>query len=69
MQAALFSTVLIQDLMPGLLQHLRYTARLLLKSPGFTITAILILGFGIGVNTAIFSLIDTLLLKPLPFPR
>ncbi len=51
------------------LGSLRYTIRLLLKSPGFTITAVLILGFGIGVNTAIFSLIDNVLLKPLPFPN
>jgi putative ABC transport system permease protein len=55
--------------MDRLLPSLRYTFRLLLKSPGFTITAVLILGFGIGVNTAIFSLIDNVLLKPLPFPN
>jgi putative ABC transport system permease protein len=55
--------------MGRLLPSLRYTLRLLLKSPGFTITAVLILGFGIGVNTAIFSLIDNVLLKPLPFPN
>jgi predicted permease len=48
---------------------LRYTFRLLFKSPGFTITAVLILGFGIGANTAIFSLIDAVILKPLSFPE
>ena len=53
--------------MRGLISHLRYTIRLLLKSPGFTITAVLILGFGIGMNTAVFSLIDAVVLKPLPF--
>ena len=51
------------------MHHFRYTLRLLAKSPGFTITAILILGFGIGANTAIFSLIDAVILKPLPFPE
>jgi putative ABC transport system permease protein len=54
--------------MHALVQHLRYTLPLLRKSPGFTITAVLILGFGIGINTAIFSLIDAAMLKPLPFP-
>ncbi|HEX6562729.1 MAG TPA: ABC transporter permease, partial [Chthoniobacterales bacterium] len=39
------------------------------KAPGFTIAAVLILGFGIGANTAIFSLIDAVILKPLPFPE
>jgi putative ABC transport system permease protein len=53
--------------MRGLLGSLRYTTRFLLKSPGFTVTAVLILGFGIGVNTAIFGLINAVILKPLPF--
>jgi hypothetical protein len=55
--------------MPGLLHSLGYTIRLLLKSPGFTVTAILIIGFGIGVNAAIFSIIDSVRLHPLPFPQ
>jgi len=54
--------------MHGLLSHFRRTVRRLLKSPWFTIIAVLVLGFGIGVNTAVFSLIDTVLLKPLPYP-
>ena len=53
--------------MRGLLAFVRYTVRRFLKSPGFAITAILILGFGIGANTAIFSLINGVLLKPLPY--
>jgi putative ABC transport system permease protein len=52
-----------------LFSHLRYTIRVLLKSPGFAITSILILGLGIGANTAIFSLINGVLLKPLPYPK
>src|SRR5260221_12718256 len=54
--------------MHGLLASLRYSVRLLLKSPGFTITAILVLGFGIGANTAMFSLIQTVVGNALPFP-
>lgn len=48
---------------------LRRTIRLLLKSPGFTITAVLILGFGIGANTAVFSLIEAVILNAVPYPR
>src|ERR1700693_1082485 len=54
--------------MRGLIQSLCYTLRVLLKPRGFTITAILILGIGIGANTVIFSLINGALLKPLPYP-
>ena len=55
--------------MRSLISHLRLTIRLLLRSPGFTITATVILGLGIGANTAIFSLINGVLLKPLPNPQ
>ena len=54
--------------MRGLLQALRHTLRMLIKTPGFTVTAIFILGIGIGANTVIFSLINGALLKPLPYP-
>jgi putative ABC transport system permease protein len=55
--------------MRDLLTSVRYTIRLLLKSPTFAIIAVLILGVGIGANTAIFSLLDAVVLNPLPFPH
>jgi hypothetical protein len=61
--------VLVRDLVHGLSAELRYTGRSLAKSTTFTMTCVVTLGIAIAAATMIFSAMDAILLRPLPFPE
>ena len=58
----------VAEWLDGLIRNLRFALRTMRRSPGFAATVIVTLGVGIGANSAVFSVLDTVLLKPLPVP-
>src|SRR6185503_7195274 len=63
------SKIVRSTMIEGIVQDLRHGARMLVKNPGFTLIAILSIAIGVGANSAMFSLADGLVLRPLPVPR
>jgi predicted permease len=64
-----FSRAHARDYWTDLLHDIRYTFRTLSRDPGFATISLLILGLAVGANVAVFSVVNTLLLRPLPFPN